>query len=227
MSDIPARMRNRLIELYDKPTNFDGDDLPQAVRDPWHIDDYRHALPAEEPGEPTSGGSFEIAKRLLADYEFADPRVVRAFYDAEAPLLGRTMLLQIRFYVIHTYAGVRVSEIFDERRDAGGRPVRIWGWAYQTLEGHPERGQMDYQLWKHMDTGEVELRIHAVSELIGTSNPIIGIGFALVGRREQVRFARRCGSRMERLVVESLEHGRTVEPAPDVERGVAISPADD
>jgi hypothetical protein len=227
MSEIPPQMRRRLLQLSDTPTNFHIADLPQAIHDPWHIDDYCHALPAEEPGEPIPGGSFEIAKRILANYEFADPRMVRAVCDAGAPLVGRTMLLQIRFFFIHAYVGVRISEIFDEQRDVEGRPARIWGWAYQTLEGHLERGQMDYQLWKHMDTGEVEYRIHAVSELIGNSNPIIGIGFGLVGRREQVRFARRCASRMERLVVESLEHGRADEPAPDVEHGIAVSPADD
>jgi len=220
-------MRRRLRRLCETPTNFDVAELPQVTEDPWHIDDYCHALPAEAPGEPAPEGPFETAKRLLIDYEFADPRMVRAFYDVDAPLLGRTMLLQIRFYFIHAYVGVRVSEIFDEQREIDGRPVRIWGWAYQTLEGHLERGQMDYQLWKHMDTGEVEYRIHAVSELIGTSNPIVGIGFALVGRREQVRFARRCASRMESLVVESLERGRKDEPAPNVEHGIAISPADE
>jgi hypothetical protein len=219
-------MRSRLLELCDRPTNFDAAELPRVARDPWHIDDYCHALPEEGPGEPAPGGSFEAARRLLSDYEFADPRMVRAFYDADAPLLGRTMLLQIRFHLIRTYAGVRVSEIFDERREADGHPVRIWGWAYQTLEGHLERGQMDYQLWKRMDTGEVEFRIHAVSELIGASNPIIGIGFALVGRREQVRFARRCGIRLEGLVVQSLER-RTSEPKPDIEHGVVVSPADE
>ena len=226
MSEVPPRMRRRLLELSDTATNFDVTDLPQVVQDPWHVDDYCHALPSEEPGEPRAGGSFETAKRVLVNYEFADPRMVRAFYDADAPLLGRTMMLQISFYLLHVYVGVRVSEIFDEQRDVEGGPVRIWGWAYQTLEGHLERGQMDYQLWKHMDTGKVEFRIHAVSELIGNSNPIIGIGFALVGRREQVRFARRCASRMERLVVESLEHGRTDEPMPEVEHGIAVSPVD-
>jgi hypothetical protein len=220
-------MRSRLLGLCDRPTNFDPAELPQVARDPWHIDDYSHALPGEGPGEPAPDGSFEIAKRLLSDYEFADPHMVRAFYDANAPLLGRTMLLQIRFYLIRTYAGVRVSEIFDEQRQVDGRPVMIWGWAYQTLDGHLERGQMDYQVWKYMDTGEVELRIHAVSELIGTPNPFIAVGFALVGRREQVRFARRCGSRLERLVVHSLGRGRPVEPKPDIEHGVVVSPADE
>jgi hypothetical protein len=215
-----------LRELRDRPTNFDVSDLPAATTDPWHVDDYCHELPAEPPGEPVAGGTWEIAKRLMADYEFADPSMVRAAYDPEAPLLGRDMLLEIRFFAIHVFVGVRVSEIFDEVRETDGRRARVWGWAYQTLEGHLERGQMDYQLWKWLDTGEIEYRIHAVSELLeDVGNPFVRLGFRLVGRREQVLFARRCGERMERLVRAQLEHGEAAHPTPAGEGGVVVSPS--
>ena len=41
-----------------------------------------------------------------------------------------------------------------EPRAATGRPVRIWGWSYRTLQGHLEMGQMDYEVWKWLDDGE-------------------------------------------------------------------------
>jgi uncharacterized protein (UPF0548 family) len=215
-----------LRELAQRRTNFDVADLPAVTTDPWHVDDYCRRLPAEPPGDPVSGGTWEIAKRLMTDYEFADPSMVRAAYDPEAPLLGRDMLLEIRFFAIHVFVGVRVSEIFDEVREVDGRPVKVWGWAYQTLDGHLERGQMDYQLWKWLDTGEIEYRIHAVSELLeNVGNPFVRLGFRLVGRREQVLFARRCGDRMERLVRAELERGEEAHPTPDVEDEVAVSPS--
>jgi hypothetical protein len=154
--------------------------------------------------------------------------MVRAYYDAGAPLLGRDMLLEIRFFAIRYFVGVRVSQIWDERREVDGRPVRVWGWAYQTLEGHLERGQMDYQLWKWLDTGEVDYRIHAVSELLeDVGNPVIRLGFRLLGRREQVLFARRCGERMDRMVRAELERGESAHPEPDRAGGVKVSPSGD
>jgi hypothetical protein len=66
---------------------------------------------------------------------------------------------------------------------------------------------MDYQVWKWLDSGDVEFRIHAVSQKAHRRNPALRIGFHLVGRRQQVRFARRCGARMEHLIDEGLERG--------------------
>jgi hypothetical protein len=219
--------RERMLrEIAGRPANFDVADLPRATTDPWHVDDYCRALPAEPAGEPLPDGTFAVAKRLMADYEFADPSMVRAYYDTKAPLLGRNMLLEIRFFAIRVFVGVRVSELWDEVREVDGRPVRVWGWAYQTLEGHLERGQMDYQLWKWLDTGEVEYRIHAVSELLeNEGNPFVRIGFRVLGRREQVLFARRCGERMERLLRAQLERGEEAHPEPERAGDLKVSPA--
>jgi hypothetical protein len=61
-------------------------------------------------------------------------------------------------------------------------------------------GQMDYALWKWLDDGQVEFRIHVVSRPARIANPVVRLGFRLFGRRQQVRFARRACARMaERL----------------------------
>jgi uncharacterized protein (UPF0548 family) len=206
--------------------NFDPRELPRVARDPWHADDYCRGLPSEPPGEPVSNGSFQAARRLLTAYEFADPKRVRAVYDAEAPLLGRDMLLEIRYLVFRVRVGVRITQIFDELREVDGHQVRVWGWAYQTLEGHLERGQMDYQLWKWLETGAVEYRIHAVSEMAEVRNPLLYLGFRLVGRREQIRFARRSGERMEELVRRALQQRSQSEPRPEKVHGLLISPSE-
>jgi hypothetical protein len=213
--------------MEDRRVNFDPSELPEVATDPWHVDDYCVRLPSEPPGEPEPNGSFEVARRLMADYEFADPSMVRAHYDADASLLGRTMLLQIRFFVIHVHVGVRVCAIFDEVREVDGRRVRIWGWAYQTLGEHLERGQMDYQVWKWLDSGAVEFRIHAVSVLERVKNPILNLGFRLIGRREQIKFARRCGERMKALVAAELEYGEAAHPEPARRGDVVVSPTPD
>ena len=216
-------VRAQLARLHYLEFNFDPDGLPAIARDAWHVDDYCRPLPPEPPGEPVHGGSFETAKLLLCNYEFADPTRIRAYYRGAEPLEDRDMLLEIRYHGLRVRVGVRIGVVFDEVRTFGVRSARVWGWAYRTLEGHLERGQMDYQVWKWLDTGEVEYRIHAVSQVAEIRNPLLNFGFRLVGRREQQQFARRCGERMERLVSSRLSGGHAV-PTRVGATGILASP---
>ncbi len=92
----------------------------------------------------------------MRNYEFADPSIVRAVYYPDRPLEERDMLLEVRFYGLRFRFGVRVGGVVDETREVDGRQVQVWGWNYRTLQGHLEMGQMDYEVWKWLDTGEVE-----------------------------------------------------------------------
>ncbi len=166
----------------------------------WLIDDYCQPLAREAPGPPEPGGPWERARQLLRDYEFADPRIVRAVYHPGRPLEGRDMLLEVRFLGLRFRFGVRISGVIDELRRVAGQEVRVWGWSYTTLQGHLETGQMEYEVWKWVDTGAVEFRIHVVSRASRIGNPIIRLGFRLFGRREQIRFAKRACERMVCLV---------------------------
>jgi uncharacterized protein (UPF0548 family) len=197
-----ARAQRALAELAGRPLNFDPAELDDAgPRTGWHVDDYRQALPEEPSGPPVPGGSFEIAQRLMRDYAFADPAIVRAVFDPASGLANRNMLLQARFGPLRFLLGCRVGTIADETRTIDGREVRIWGWSYGTLAGHFERGQMDFAVWKRLDDGAVEFRIHVVSRRAAVGNPLVRLGLRLVGRRQQVRFARRACERMSELVV--------------------------
>ena len=44
-----------------------------------------------------SGGSWEVARDLMSNYEFADPSIVRAVYHPDRPFEERDMLLELRF----------------------------------------------------------------------------------------------------------------------------------
>ena len=214
-------VRTQLERIQDLELNFNPAALYSVKRDAWHVDEYCRALLPEPPGEPIRSGSFETAKQLLRDYEFADPRRIRAYYRADAALEGRDMLLEIRYLGLRVRVGVRVGVLFDEVRDIAKRRVRVWGWAYRTLQGHLERGQMDYQVWKWLDTGEVEFRIHAVAQKARSRSTFLNLGFRIVGRHEQVRFARRCAERMEGLVEARLDG---VASAPHTGGGIATFP---
>jgi uncharacterized protein (UPF0548 family) len=195
------RARQALDELHDRPLNFDRDDRAGSTREAgWRIDDYCQPLGSEAPGPPEQHGPWERARDVLRNYEFADPRIVRAVYHPDDPLEGRDMLLEVRFWGLRFRFGVRVSGVIDDLRRVEGRDMRVWGWSYATLQGHLETGQMDYEVAKWLDSGEVEFRIHVVSRSSRIGNPIIRLGFRLFGRREQVRFAKRACARMACLV---------------------------
>jgi uncharacterized protein (UPF0548 family) len=191
-----------LRRLHEKPLNFDLARQASFTREKgWNVDDYCQPLPPERPGLPERGGTWERARELMLDYEFADPRIVRAIYAPDSALEGRDMLLEVRLWgVLRFRFGVRVGGVVDETRASDGREVRIWGWSYRTLQDHLEMGQVDYQLWKWLDDGSVDFRIHVVSRPARIPNPVIRLGFRLLGRRQQVRFARRACERMACLL---------------------------
>jgi uncharacterized protein (UPF0548 family)/uncharacterized membrane protein len=198
-----ASVAERLAALGDRAVNYDPD-APHPPAGGWRYDDYCQPLPSEPPGPPVEDGSFRIAQRLLRDYQVTDPRIVRAHYDPDAPLAGRDMLLELRFLVFRTYAGCRIGDVTDESRDVDGRPVHVWGWPYRTLEGHVEEGQMAWEVWKWLDTGEVEFRIHSYSRFVGASNPFTAVGVKLFGQRQRRRYLSGACLRMAGLTQAAL-----------------------
>ena len=206
--------RRILDELHGKALNYQLGDRDQFTpARGWTVDEYRQPLPPEAPGSPIPGGSWEVAQRLMRDYEFADPSIVRAVYHRDRPLEGRDMLLEARFYGLRLTFGVRVGGVVDETRTVDGRPVQVWGWNYRTLQGHLEMGQMDYEVWKWLDTGEVEFRASRYSRRARVRNPVVGLGLRLFGRRQQVKFARRACERMAALTAAALAEAPPSAPA--------------
>lgn len=202
-----ARDRRHLARLSSKRLNFDPNE-EKSVSAGWHFDDLTEPLPDEPPGEPVRGGSWSAARRLMLDYQVADPRRVMAIYKPGSPLEGRDMLLRIAFAGLRFRVGVRVGDVYDEERTVDGRAVRVFGWDYKTLEGHFEEGQMHYEAWKWIDTGTVEFRLHAVSRA-ATNGPLLPrLGFRLLGRSRQLDFYRQACRRMRRLTESHLETER-------------------
>jgi uncharacterized protein (UPF0548 family) len=198
--------RAALDALHERALNFDPAEAGRrSAENAWKIDDYRQALPSEPPGAPVPDGSWEVARRLMRAYEFADPAIVRAIYHPDQPLERRDMLLEIHFHGLRFHCGVRVGAVRDDESEIDGRQVRVWGWSYRTLQGHIEMGEMDFEVWKWLDTGAVEFRIHSFSRRARIRNPVVRLGFRLFGRREQVRFARHACARMAALTAADLE----------------------
>lgn len=217
--------RAELARLRTKQLNFrPQEDGPFTAENGWRIDRYSRALTSEAPGPPEPAGSWEIARRLSEAYEFVDPALIRAFYDPREPLLGRTTLLEVHFWGLRIYAGVRAWGVEDDIREVQGRSARVCAWNYRTLEGHFEAGQIDYEVWKWLDSGEVEFRIDAFSRPARIDQPIVRLGFKFFGRSTQVRFARRACDRMASLTEAAHRGERGAGPAPPVAPDLVIRP---
>ncbi len=201
-------MLRRHADLSKLPLNFDPRQHDMSrPEDGWHVDDYRQPLFTEPPGPPTPGGSWETASRLVRDYAYADPAIIREVHRSGPPEPGQDMLLQGRFYGLRFYLGLRIGNVVDGYIERNGRQARVYGWNYRTLKGHLERGQMDQEVRKWLDTGEVEFHIHVFSQRGTIANPIIRLGFILFGRVTQVRFyGRAC------RLHEETDKGRTRHP---------------
>ena len=176
----------------------------------WRLDDYATDLPAEAPGPPEPAGSFAAAQDVLRRYAFPPPDLITGYFDPTVPLEKRIMVLRAHFLVFNFYFGVRVTEVTDEATretpdgPTGSQPERVWGYGYRTLEGHFEKGQIDFTIHKNLTTGAVQFRIHAVSQPGQIRNPFYWVGFKLFGRILQRKFARESQRRMRELVAASL-----------------------
>jgi uncharacterized protein (UPF0548 family) len=198
-----------LAALAGREVNFDASRIDSLMAEEgWRVDDMIEPLPHEGSGPPAEDGPWEVARDLMVNYQLADPGVVTALYDRDAALAGRDMLLRIRFAGLRFEVGVRVGDVYQETVDLDGRPVHVFGWSYRTLEGHFEEGQMHYELWKWMDTGDVEFHLRAVSRAARSGPILLRTGFRLFGRTHQLRFYRQACRRIRRLTEAQLETER-------------------
>jgi uncharacterized protein (UPF0548 family) len=231
---VPGRLlsggdeRARLDELSRRRVNYDAARAPEhgaeGAEGHWHVDSGTTVLGREAPGPPERDGVWETARRLVGEYEFADARILRGVYRRDAGLLGRDMLLEARFFGLRFYLGVRVTGVIDEERVTGAGPERVWGWCYQTLEGHLEQGRLSYEVIKNLETGQVSFRVRGYSRAAPIENPVIRWGFRFFGRWTQQRFYRNIQSRMAGLV-RTAQRGRPL-PAPEARPdGIVLAPS--
>ncbi|MFP5020653.1 DUF1990 family protein [Pseudonocardia phyllosphaerae] len=214
----PADLDAELDGLAGLAVNFDDAETPESGDDPrWHVDHGRALVGREAPGPPEPGGPWERACVVLRDYQFTAPGRLRGIFRPGDPLLGRNMLLEGRFGPMRFHLGVRVTGVEDAERDG----QRVWGWTYETLQGHLEEGRLTYEVVKDLASGDVEFVIRAFSRRAPVPNPILRLGFAVFGRAVQEEFYHHAGQRVRELagvpgrvpVVETGPDGVTVAPA--------------
>ena len=215
-----------LDSLRHRKINYDPAGAPQDGRPDghWHVDSADTVIGQETPGPPLPGGIWETACLLVRQYEFAEPRILRAVYRSGDELLGRDMLLEGRFFGLRFYLGVRVTGVIDETRGGNAAAERVWGWSYQTLQGHLEQGRLSYEVIKNLATGQVAFRVTGYSRRSQIPNPVVRWGFGLFGRSTQQRFYRNIQIRMYRLL-QAAQRGEAL-PAPQRRPdGITLAPS--
>lgn len=166
----------------------------------WHRDSREAPLPSEAPGAPELNGVFAAACHILEQYSFPPARLIRGRFDPIAPLANRAMLLTARYLWMTFELPVRVSRIIDVTRVGVNGTEQAWGYSYQTLAGHLERGEITFEIVKQITSGEIAFRIHSFSQTGQITNPFYRLGFWIVGRKLQRRFAEESLRNMQRLL---------------------------
>ncbi|WP_201783247.1 DUF1990 family protein [Hymenobacter sp. AT01-02] len=122
----------------------------------------------------------------------------------------RVMVLRGQFLFFTFWFGVRIGGVTDEVQALfSGQQEQVWGYNYRTLEGHFERGQIDFTVHKNLTTGRIRFHIHAFSQTGRISNPFYWIGFRLFGRMLQRKFSTESMKRLRAQVEEMLRKGWT------------------
>ncbi len=202
---LDDKLLARLAAISHMEATIDLAQRDQYVADAgWNVDAREVPLPDEPPGAPLTDGAFAAARTILEQYAFAPPRLIRGAFDPAAPLDGRAMLLTATYLWMTFELPVRVSRVIDTERTGPDGTSRVWGYSYQTLAGHIERGEITFEIIKHLASGAVTFRIHSFSQTGHIPNLIHRIGFRIVGRRLQKRFATESLQNMQRLVRQAL-----------------------
>lgn len=195
-----AELRTRAAALSEVDRNFDAEEEQMDGAHGWHHYYSEAVIAIEKDGE----ARFDRARVGLANYQFSDPGIVVAHFDPSGPLLGRRILLEIKVLGLRYLSAALVTRVRDE---AG-----VFGFRYDTLEGHIERG-MEWFLLTRNDRGEIRFRIEARWKRGDLPNWWSRLGFMLVSGYFQRRWHRQAHRRLSRLAY----HGSTARPPRDAE----------
>jgi len=188
-------LRAYLDALAARAVNFDDPIETMTREHGWTIDGDRASLGNEPEGPPLSDGPFARARQAIINYDFSDPRIVVGHYDPDAPLVGRDMLLELKVLGFRFLSGVRVMDVRDEVE----HDTTLFGFRYDTLEGHIERGFEWFLLTKDHGTGDIHFRIEAHWRPGTFPNWWTRIGFRLLGEHYRRLWRHRAPARLRKL----------------------------
>jgi uncharacterized protein (UPF0548 family) len=177
----------RLDRLGGLDRNFDP-----AVKDGWSAHRSSAVVARELPGPPASHGAFERLCTAVADYEFSDPAIVTAHFDRQVPLEQRRLLLELKVLGLRYLCAAVVVKV----RTESDPDASYFGFRYDTLQGHIERGEEWFLLTKLHATGDIRFEISARWRGGDFPNWWSRVGFAGLGQYYQRQWHMRAHRRL-------------------------------
>jgi uncharacterized protein (UPF0548 family) len=194
----PEAIKARLEEVKARPLNFDAAEEEMTGESGWH----HYHSEAVIAREPQGDECFKRASVALANYQFSDPGIVLAHFEPDAPLLNRRILLEIQVLGLHYLCPASVNRVRQE--------PNVFGFRYDTVEGHIERGVEWFLLTKNQ-LGEIRFRIEARWRRGAFPNWWSRIGFIVLSGYYQRKWHRRAHNRLSLLA----HYGSTRRPRAD------------
>lgn len=211
-----AELEELLKRAESLPCNFSATQEEMTRERGWNHYFSDSVIAMEPPGPPEPEGPFARARVAVANYEYSDPGIVVGHFDPNVPLLGRRMLLELKVLGQHYLCGVVVGAVREEADDE----ETVFGFRYDTLEGHFEVGSEWFLLTKRHASGEVHFRVSAYWRTGHFPNWWSRLGFRLIGHRYQEKWHRRAHARLSLLAY----HGSLLPPRPAEGRLVHTGP---
>lgn len=191
-------LKVRLEALASARLNFDAIEEEMTGEKGWH----HYHSEAVIAREPEGHACFDRARVALSNYQFSDGNIVVAHFDPAGPLLKRRILLEIKVFGLRYLCTALVNRVRDE--------PNAFGFRYDTLEGHIERG-MEWFLLTKNELGEIRFRIEARWQRGELPNWWSGLGFIVLSGYYQRKWHRRAHSMMSLLA----HYGSTKRPRRD------------
>jgi uncharacterized protein (UPF0548 family) len=182
----PASIKTRLDRARTARVTVDAVEEEMTGARGWHHYHSEAVIAIDEAGDDR----FARARVALANYQFSDPGIVRAHFDPAEPLLRRCMLLEIQVLGLHYLCPAVVNQVREERD--------VFGFRYDTLEGHLERGVEWFLLTKNA-LGEIRFRVEARWQKGQFPNWWSRIGFIVLSGYYQRKWHRRAHHRLSLL----------------------------
>lgn len=189
-SDVELRERLARLERLDR--SFD--EAPETLRpdDTWRYYRSIAQVGIESAGPPEPGGPYELMRAAVEVYRFSEPHIVKAHFDPAAPLVGRRMLLELKPLMLRYLCGVVVGALREDQNE----DHTLWGYRYETLEGHLESGAEWFLLEKNHASGVITFRIEAHWKPGQFPNWWSRLGFGFLAPRYQRRWHRAAQRRL-------------------------------